>query len=242
MVDINKLVQDLIRESYEETGDDMEAYAGKVKKMNALKEQIREQVKELRGHQSAMEENSNQTGVISITPKLIKKTEKAMIKVDQVLNLANAPINKQRINKQFKKLKKKLHKLEKDLIPTLNSKTKKRVKKLEKIIPLSGRSKINEILSALNRNPNLTPNNFFQTIEKKGKQLFPELKVEEIDMVKALTYALWIKQLKELGEDAQLSNIDMQNQLQKQQEAMNMLSNLSKQLHETAMAIIRKLG
>ena len=241
MADINKLVQDILRESYEETGDDLEAYAEKVKRMNAIKEQIREQVKEYRGYQSAMEEHSNQTEVISITPKLVKKTEKAMLKVDRVLNLMNDPKNKQRINKQLKKLKKKLQKLNKDLIPTLNSNTKKRVKKLEKMIPLSGRRKINEILSALNRNPNLTPDNFFQTIEEKGKQLFPKLKVEEIDMVKALAYARWIKQLKEMADDDQLANVDLQNQLEKQQEAMNMLSNLSKQLYDTAMAIIRKL-
>ena len=44
-----------------------------------------------------------------------------------------------------------------------------------------------------------------------------------------------------MADDDQLANVDLQNQLEKQQEAMNMLSNLSKQLYDTAMAIIRKL-
>jgi len=45
-----------------------------------------------------------------------------------------------------------------------------------------------------------------------------------------------------VGEDAQLANIDLQNQLQKQQQTLQTLSNVSKMLHDTAMAIIRKIG
>ena len=44
------------------------------------------------------------------------------------------------------------------------------------------------------------------------------------------------------GEDAQLANIDLQNALQKQQQTLQMMSNVSKMLHDTAMAIIRKVG
>jgi hypothetical protein len=45
-----------------------------------------------------------------------------------------------------------------------------------------------------------------------------------------------------LGDDAQLANVDLQNILQKQQQVLQMLSNLSKMLNDTAMAVIRKLG
>ncbi|MBI5511676.1 MAG: hypothetical protein HY903_23210 [Deltaproteobacteria bacterium] len=44
------------------------------------------------------------------------------------------------------------------------------------------------------------------------------------------------------GEDAQLANVDLQNALQQQQQMLQMLSNVSKMLHDTAMSIIRKIG
>jgi len=49
-------------------------------------------------------------------------------------------------------------------------------------------------------------------------------------------------QLNSLGDDAQLANIDMQNRLQKQQQTLQTISNVSKMLHDTAMAIVRKIG
>ncbi|MEE8272651.1 MAG: hypothetical protein V3R98_13125 [Alphaproteobacteria bacterium] len=45
-----------------------------------------------------------------------------------------------------------------------------------------------------------------------------------------------------VGDDSQLANVDMQNMLQKQQQTMQMMSNISKSLHDTAMAVIRKIG
>jgi chromosome segregation ATPase len=49
-------------------------------------------------------------------------------------------------------------------------------------------------------------------------------------------------QLATVGEDAQLANIDLQNALQRQQQTLQTMSNVSKMLHDTAMAIIRKIG
>ena len=48
--------------------------------------------------------------------------------------------------------------------------------------------------------------------------------------------------LRTVGEDAQLQDIEMQNVLQKQQRTLQMMSQISKQLHDTAMAVIRKIG
>ena len=48
--------------------------------------------------------------------------------------------------------------------------------------------------------------------------------------------------LASLGDDAQLLNSDLQNTMQKQQEFINMLSNISKLLSNTALAVIRKIG
>ena len=45
-----------------------------------------------------------------------------------------------------------------------------------------------------------------------------------------------------VGDDAQLANVDLQNMLQKQQQTLQMMSNISKMLHDTGMAIIRKIG
>jgi len=49
-------------------------------------------------------------------------------------------------------------------------------------------------------------------------------------------------ELSTVGADAQLANIDLQNMLQKQQQTIQTLSNVSKVLHDTAMAVIRKIG
>jgi len=56
----------------------------------------------------------------------------------------------------------------------------------------------------------------------------------------------YIKNLEEkmstVGDDAQLANVDLQNALQRQQQLVQMMSNISKMVHDTAMAIIRKIG
>ena len=44
------------------------------------------------------------------------------------------------------------------------------------------------------------------------------------------------------GNDAQLANVDMQNMLQKQQQTMQMMSQISKMMHDTAMAVLRNIG
>ncbi|HUF89913.1 MAG TPA: hypothetical protein VMR66_08020 [Gemmatimonadota bacterium] len=48
--------------------------------------------------------------------------------------------------------------------------------------------------------------------------------------------------LRSPGEDAQLANMDLQDSLQKRQQALQTLSHVSKSLHDTAMAVIRKIG
>jgi hypothetical protein len=39
-----------------------------------------------------------------------------------------------------------------------------------------------------------------------------------------------------------LANVDLQNMLKKQQQSLQMMSNISKVLHDTAMAEVRKIG
>jgi hypothetical protein len=52
----------------------------------------------------------------------------------------------------------------------------------------------------------------------------------------------WEEKLNSVGDDAQLANVDLQNVLQKQQQTLQMMSNISKMLYDTAMAVIRKIG
>jgi len=56
----------------------------------------------------------------------------------------------------------------------------------------------------------------------------------------------YIKHLEErlntVGEDAQLANVDLNNWLQKQQQTIQMMSNIAKLLHDTAMSVIRNMS
>jgi hypothetical protein len=65
-----------------------------------------------------------------------------------------------------------------------------------------------------------------------------------VDTVALLDAAIahWEERLASIGDDAQLANVDLQNVLQKQQQTLQMMSNISKVLHDTAMAVIRKMG
>lgn len=45
-----------------------------------------------------------------------------------------------------------------------------------------------------------------------------------------------------VGDDAQLANVDLQDAVQRQQQVVQMLSNISKALYGAALATIRKLG
>jgi hypothetical protein len=58
-----------------------------------------------------------------------------------------------------------------------------------------------------------------------------EARVEELE-----------EKLSQIGDDAQLANIDLQNALQKQQQMIQLMNNISKMLFDTAMSIIRKIG
>ena len=57
-----------------------------------------------------------------------------------------------------------------------------------------------------------------------------------------------LRQIKELemklssmGDDSQLANLSLQNAMQKQQQALQMMSNITKLLHDAAMSTIRNL-
>ena len=45
-----------------------------------------------------------------------------------------------------------------------------------------------------------------------------------------------------LGDDSQLALVDLQNWTQKTQQTMTMMSQISRILHDTSMAVVRKMG
>ena len=51
--------------------------------------------------------------------------------------------------------------------------------------------------------------------------------------------AKWEETLNTIGDDAQLANVDLQNILQKQQQTLQMMSNISKMLYDTAQSFAR---
>jgi hypothetical protein len=66
----------------------------------------------------------------------------------------------------------------------------------------------------------------------------PQAVIKSTDPIDALL-SEWEEHLQTVGDTV---DMQMQNILQKQQQAMQMMSNISKMLHDTAMAIIRKIG
>ncbi len=127
-----------------------------------------------------------------------------------------------------------------------SSPTLKLYRKFDQSISPEGKTQYNEIVKNLRGSKNLNIKNFHQTLDEEVKKHFPHLKLEEVDIAKfiALQKLLeeWEGKLESVGEDGQMANIDLQNMLQKQQQTMQMLSNVSKMLQDTALAAIRKIG
>jgi hypothetical protein len=75
------------------------------------------------------------------------------------------------------------------------------------------------------------------------KKRFKALTEQDLHVLMALTVAELIGgKLAAVGDDSQLANVDLQNALQKQQQTLQMLSNITKMTNDTAMAVIRKIG
>ncbi len=73
----------------------------------------------------------------------------------------------------------------------------------------------------------------------KIEDLPKDMKISKNDMRK-ITGGAYIEDRQ--YSDAELANIDMQNCLQKQQQTIQTMSQISKLLHDTASSVIRKMG
>ena len=85
-----------------------------------------------------------------------------------------------------------------------------------------------------------------QSVTVRGHQIVAALTPPDLGSASKEEMENYIKDLEEqlssVGDDAQLANIDLQNALQKQQQTLQTMSNISKMLHDTAMAVIRRIG
>ncbi len=84
-----------------------------------------------------------------------------------------------------------------------------------------------------------------ETITIRGHQIVTVLTVPDLDSASKKQLENYIADLEQhlstVGDDAQLANIDLQNILQKQSQAIQTISNISKMLHDTASAVIRNM-
>lgn len=118
---------------------------------------------------------------------------------------------------------------------------------ISKVAIKDGKTDINELVQHVLRESYLETNKDLQYYKQKAEHLNAEKKVirEEIQKSKDADPSKikeWEDKLNQLGDDAQLANVDLQNILQKQQQTLQMMSNISKMLYDTAMSVIRKMG
>jgi hypothetical protein len=216
-MDINAFIQAVLREAYMENTQDLHFYAQKVKYYNAVKKNLRNKLIDLR---SLLTNQAGREG----TDKLIEDPD------------VNPPVETQIEMRIYQGVFAKgwdskikvstddviTHLNERDSIYDLNQDGA--VGADDVAIAQSGESFIPQTL--------LTPK-----LDENGQPEYVTTK-DELD-----TYITNLEEtLNGVGDDAQLANVDLQNMLQKQQQTLQMLSNIAKMLHDTAMAVIRKIG
>ena len=167
-IDPNALVQQVLRDSYLQTTEDLRYFAEKVKYFNQMKKLIREHLQKLRDYDIKFRAAANDKNIDLCATDA--KSRAALTKIASVLAFATA----------------------------------------------SG-----DASKALG-----------------FPKRFASIDVHEID----LEIGKWEEKLNTLGDDAQLANVDLQNILQKQQQTLQMMSNISKMLYDTAQSVIRKIG
>jgi hypothetical protein len=177
-VDVNALVQMVLRQAYQENTQDLHFYAMKVKFFNGVKKAIRKEITKAR------EVLADQAGRNGEDPLIKKISDELSEEITYPLLEYNGTFtgNESNANGEFTSL----------LQPKLD----------EEKLPIYADTK------------------------------------EELD-----THIQNLEEtLNSVGDDAQLANVDLQNMLQKQQQTLQMMSNIAKMLHDTAMAVIRKIG
>src|SRR4029453_7627530 len=170
-IDVNALVQYVVRESYLQTTEDLRFYAEKVKYYNQVKKGVREYLGALRDFHVAVCRSARDRGI-----DIRRADEDDRSRLAEIFKEHTRPYDARDVACELS-------------IPDR--------------IPAEGGSNL--------------------------EQLEAEIKRRE-------------EELNSIGDDAQLANVDLQNMLQKQQQTLQMMSNISKMLHDTAMSVIRRPG
>lgn len=166
-VNIQALINYVLRESYLEPNADLQFYADKVKYFNAQKKAVRDHLTELRELQAGIE-ISETSGPVSVDKLVLKPFQPSTTPGGQV--------------------------------PTEEHTESEPFEILGGEVDISGLEELEEMME----------------------------EYEEI--------------LQTVGEDAQLANIDLQSQLQKSQQTIQLMNNVSKMLHDTLLSELRKIG
>jgi hypothetical protein len=212
-IDVNDLVQAVLREAYLANTEDLRFFAEKVKFFNDLKKEIRDELTKAR---DAFAETAGQADDSDLlTPygsSEVDGTFYGDISIKTVGDL-------EKYHDQI------AHKL------SPGGGSPALIQEFERVRAELGLYSGSTASAALQRPFEATLRSSLQP----GKEL---TKRSELDAyIKGLE-----EKLNSVGDDAQLANVDLQNMLQKQQQTLQMMSNISKMLHDTAMAIIRKIG
>ena len=149
-VDINALVQFVLRESYLQTNKDLESYAEKVKYFNEVKKKLREELAQARRHAQ---------------PSAVTRLPPGRAAADKPQAAAPTPTSRSSV-----------------------------------------------------------PHN-------TSTAAVSDLEIRNLD-----------SRLVAAEKDEQLANLELQKQMNKRQQTLQTLSNVAKQMHDTAMSIIRKIG
>ena len=187
--DVNALVQQVLRESYLESTQDLNFYAQKVQFYNDLKKKIRDDLSSFRQLLGAHAGDDDSTTITLGDQGQKDDNGKAYVTSDQLYDWSSTPIVAQDASLGSRRL----NGFDSDGVP---------------LPPSIGSGDP----------PTCTKEQLSNHISD----------LEE--------------QLNSVGDDAQLANVDLQNMLQKQQQTLQMMSNISKMLYDTAMAVVRKIS
>jgi len=241
--DINAFVQWVLRESYLETNKDLEFNADKVRYFNDLK--------------SALETN----------PDILNPDYESRVKVQFPWMTADFDFASETVDDILRKggttsvwedgiAAISQHEMSESVVPELagivvlcnNAIDKKtqsidaELKILEQWLEMISKEQESSSYDASGR---LTSDTTESTVQYRESDFnFISRTLSSIDQeIKALDIGIVVleEKLSSVGDDAQLANIDLQNSLQKQQQILQTMSNVSKMLHDSHMSIIRNM-
>ncbi len=235
--DINSFVQWVLRESYLETNKDLQFHADKVQYYNELK--------------LALEENPDLLNPQFLNPDLLNSNLKASKLIGDLVDAGVATesdwedvIDQLATMQDYDTIDSVVDDLQ-GIVVLCSTAIDKEIYALQAEISLLQELSDMHSTDTIDRTAEYTSSTSSADSDLYDFQQLVSKKTTSID-IKIQSLQIGLKVLEEklasVGDDAQLANIDLQNTLQKQQQTLQTMSNVSKMLHDTAMSVIRKIG